>query len=96
MLVSKFKGIILVEHLTRSLMQSFMKRVLHRIKATLLFNNSVKLFEFTKKKKKTLFNLVVGEPRANTTLVPSNKLYLSFIGVRDPNNHACTSTMRIE
>ena len=31
-----------------------------------------------------------------TTLVPSDKHYLFFIGVHDPNSHACTSTIRIE
>ena len=83
-------------------MQSFMKRALHRIKATLILNNSKIDWVYPTHTHthththKNLSNLVVGEPKANTTLVPSNKLYLSFIGVHDPNNHACTSTMRIE
>lgn len=65
-------------------------RVSHRVLSIKTYRDS------TKKQKLRLIKKKKKEPEANTTLVTFDKLYLSFIGVRDPNDHACTSTMRIE
>lgn len=63
-------------------------RVSHRVLSIKTYRDNQKTKIETHKEKR--------EPKANTTLVTFDKLYLSFIGVRDPNDHACTSTMRID